>query len=192
MKFYGQFTAIALFLGLASIAASAQTGPVIDASSTSSELEMSANVQTSLQLNISTGTGGATVSGNNATGLFNVSLGDVNGLGNGIPKTGVTAVPNSTGAVYSTPINLTPVYSGFGTETASVSVTAGASGDEDIALEGGAANTMTGISNTPRGAFSGAASGSSNERVVGFYIDRVEPTGLKTATFIYTVSILLD
>lgn len=188
IKMISQFTATAFLLGLFSVFAAAQTGPVIDASSTSSQLEMSATVQTSLQLNISTGTGGAAVSGSNAAGLFSVSLGNVNGLGNGTPASGVSKAANGDGYNYSTPINLTPVYSGFTSETASVSVEAGASGDEDIALEGGAANTMSGISGTPRSAFSGAASGSSNQRVVGFHVARGEAAGLKTATFIYTVS----
>jgi hypothetical protein len=56
-------------------------GPAINGSGTTSELEMSATVQTAVQLNISTGAGGATVSGSNSTGLFSVSFGNVNGLG---------------------------------------------------------------------------------------------------------------
>src|SRR5215203_3176791 len=48
-------------------------GPAID-TSTTSELEMTATVQTAVQLNISTGTGGLTVSGTNASGLFSVDF----------------------------------------------------------------------------------------------------------------------
>lgn len=195
IKFLGQFTAAAFLLGLGSVCASAQqtTGQVYDAASTSSQIEMSANVQTSLQLNISTGIGGATVSGSDSSGLFSVSLGNVNGLGLGTPAAGVSKAIVTGGADYSTPINLTPVYSGFTTETASVAVTAGASGDEDIALEGGTAGSMLGVSgSTPRGVISGAASGSANERVVGFHIARGESAGTKAATFIYTVTMNLD
>jgi hypothetical protein len=42
---------------------------------------MSATVQTAVQLNISTGTGGATVSESTSTGLFTLAFGNVNGLG---------------------------------------------------------------------------------------------------------------
>jgi hypothetical protein len=60
-------------------------GPAVGSATTTSELEMSATVQTAVQLNISTGSGGATVSGSNATGLFSLSFGNVNGLGLGTP-----------------------------------------------------------------------------------------------------------
>jgi hypothetical protein len=45
-----------------------------------------------VQLNISIGAGGATVSGSNATGPFSISFGDVNGLGLGTPAAGVSVV----------------------------------------------------------------------------------------------------
>lgn len=192
IKFFSQLTATAFLLGLFSVFAAAQTGPQVNASSTSSELEMTATVQTSVQLNISTGTGGAVVNGDNATGLFNVSLGSVNGLGNGTPAAGVSKAASGDGYNYSTPINLTPVYSGFTTETASVTVEAGGSSDDAIALEGSSAGSMTAISTTPANVFSGAASGSNNQRVVGFHIARSEAAGAKTATYVYTVSLDLD
>ena len=46
----------------------AAQGPVIDNNTTTSNLEMTATVQTAVQLNISTGAGGATVSGSTSTG----------------------------------------------------------------------------------------------------------------------------
>ena len=48
----------------------AAQGPVSDNNTTTSNLEMTATVQTAVQLNISTGAGGATVTGNSSTGLF--------------------------------------------------------------------------------------------------------------------------
>lgn len=191
IKFFSKFTATAFLLGLCSVFASAQ-GPVVDSDTTSSNLEMTALVQTSLQLNISTGSGGATVSGSNATGLFSVDLGSVNGLGNSTPAAGVTKTAFVGGTIYSTPINLTPVYSGFGAETASVEVIAGGSADDDMAVEGAAIGSLVLISGTPKAAFSGAASNSNNERVVGFAVANNEAAGAKTATFIYTVSMELD
>jgi hypothetical protein len=168
----------------------AAQGPVIDSNSTTSELEMSANVQTSVQLNISTN-GGATVNGDNATGLFTINLGDVNGLGQGTPAAGVSVAIDGSGATYSTPINLTPVYSGFTTESAVVTVEAGGSADQLIAREGGSAATMSAVT-TPVVAFSNAASDSLNTRYVGFRIARTEAAGAKEATLIYTVTVQLD
>src|SRR5690349_17330907 len=119
----------------------AQSGPAIG-TSTTSELEMTANVQTAVQLNISTANSGATVAGSNSTGLFTLNFGNVNGLGLGTPTSGVSVSVDSTGATYSTPIRLTPVYSGFTDETADVTVEAGESADQGIAREGSSAGNM--------------------------------------------------
>ena len=170
----------------------AAQGPVFDTDTTTSNLEMTATVQTAVQLNISTGAGGATVSGNSATGLFSIAFGNVNGLGLGTPTAGVTVVTDSTGALYKTPINLTPVYSGFDTETADITVEAGTSGDEDLAREGNSGiSSGSTVGASPVSVISNAASGSNNERFVGFYIPRSEVTGAKTATLIYTITVQL-
>lgn len=168
----------------------AAQGPVFDSNTTTSNLEMTATVQTAVQLNISTGAGGATVSGSTATGLFSIAFGNVNGLGLGTPTAGVTVTADATGALYKTPINLTPVYSGFTTETADITVEAGTSGDEDLAREGSASiSSSSTVSGTPTSVITNAASGSNNERFVGFYIPRSEATGAKTATLIYTITV---
>jgi len=181
------FVVIALF-AFAGIAAA--QGPVSDNDTTTSNLEMSATVQTAVQLNISTGAGGAAVSGSNATGLFSIAFGNVNGLGLGTPTAGVSVSVDSSGALYKTPINLMPVYSGFTTETADITVEAGISGDEDLAREGSSSiSSSSTVSSTPAAAVSNAASGSSNERYVGFYIPRTEASGAKTATLIYTITV---
>ena len=170
----------------------AAQGPVIDNNTTTSNLEMTATVQTAVQLNLSTGAGGATVSGSTSTGLFSIAFGNVNGLGLGTPTAGVTVTVDSSGALYKTPINLTPIYSGFDTETADVTVEAGASGDEDLAREGSSSiSSSSTVSATPVSVISNAASGSNNERYVGFYIPRTEVTGAKTATLIYTITVQL-
>lgn len=179
--------AVSLVVLFVSAGIAAAQGPVIDANSTTSELEMSANVQTSVQLNISTN-GGAAVTGDEATGLFLIDLGDVNGLGMGTPASGVSVAVDATGATYSTPINLTPVYSGFTTESADVTVEAGGSADQAIAREGGSAVTMSAVT-TAVSAFSNAASDSLNTRYVGFRIARTEAAGAKEATLIYTVTV---
>lgn len=181
------FAVLLVFTGSA-----AAQGPVVDNNTTTSNLEMSATVQTAVQLNISTGAGGATVNGSTSTGLFTINFGNVNGLGLGTPTAGVTVVVDGSGALYKTPINLTPVYSGFDTETADITVEAGASGDEDLAREGNASiSSASTVSATPASVIADAASGSNNERFVGFYIPRAEPQGAKTATLIYTITVQL-
>lgn len=166
-------------------------GPAVGASTTTSELEMSATVQTAVQLNISTGAGGATVSGSNSTGLFSLSFGNVNGLGLGTPAAGVSVVADGSGALYKTPINLTPVYSGFTTETATIEVEQDAVGDTQLAREGNSSisSASTVSTSTPASVASGAASGASIERYVGMYVSRGEAAGAKSATLIYTITV---
>lgn len=168
----------------------AAQGPVSNNNTTTSQLQMTATVQTAVQLNISTAASGATVSGNNATGLFSVAFSNVNGLGLGTPAAGVSVSADATGALYKTSINLTPVYSGFTSESADIDVEAGTSGDEDLAREGDS-NISSGstVPSSPANVISDAASGSNNTRFVGFYIPRTEAAGSKTATLIYTVTV---
>ena len=172
------------------VAAHAQ-GPALDATTTTSELEMSATVQTAVQLNISTGAGGATVSGSNSTGLFSVSFGNVNGLGLGTPAAGVSVVADASGALYKTPVNLTPVFSGFTTETATIEVEQDAAGDTQVAREGNSSisSSSTVSTTTPASVASGGASGVAIERYVGVYVSRSEAAGAKSATLIYTITV---
>lgn len=179
---------VTCLLTLAGIA-SAQ-GPVFNSNTTTAELEMTANVQTAVQLNISNDIGDAPVNGDPNTGLFNVSFGNVNGLGTGTPDPGVGVTPDANGALYTSVILVTPVYSGFTTETADITVEAGTSGDESLAREGDITiSPSSTVSTTPTSIVTGAASGSDNERYIGFYIPKSEPAGAKTATLIYTVTV---
>lgn len=176
---------------LACAAIVAAQGPAENSTTTTSELEMTANVQTAAQLNISQGSGGATVNGNHATGLYSVDFGNVNGLGLGSPTSGVTVVADSNGALYKTTINLTPIYSGFTTETATISVEQDASGDTQLAREGNSSisASSTVSTSTPATVATGGASGVAIERFVGMYVSRTEPAGAKSATLIYTVTV---
>ena len=168
-------------------------GPVVGANTTTSELAMTANVDTAVQLNISTGAGGATVTGSNATGLFAVNFGNINGLGSGTPAAGVTvAIDGVDGALYTTPINLTPVYSGFTTETAALEVSQDGLGDITMTREGATAGTTAEVSTgIPTPVAAGVASGATVERFVGFYVARGEESGAKVSTLIYTVTVAL-
>ena len=181
------FVLLALFIFTGTAAAQS---PLVNNRRSSSALEMTATVQSAVQLNISTGNGGATVSRSNSTGIFNVAFGDVNGWGVGTPTSGVTVAQDSSGALYKTPINLTPVYSGFTSEKADIMVQAGTNGDENLAREGSSSiSSSSTVSATPTIAVSRANSGSRNERYVGFYVPRTEAAGSKTATLVYTVMV---
>jgi hypothetical protein len=157
---------------------------------TTSELSMGANVQTAVQLNVATGSGGATVSGNNSTGLFQIDFGNVNALGTGTPATGVTVVADANGSLYKTPISVTPVFTGFTTETAYIGVTQSAGGDVAMTRESdsgiSAASTVNTVGFNP--VASGVTSGTPIERWVGMYVSRSEPAGTKSSTIIYTVT----
>lgn len=184
-----RFTLFATLLFVCAGIVAAQ-GPKANTNTTTAELEMTANVQTAVQLNISTGTGGATVGGSASTGLFNVSFGNINGLGTGNPSTGISVVADSNGALYKTPITVTPIYSGFTFESANITVQAGETGNEDLVRESDSSiSPSSTVGTTPVTVISGAASSSNNERFVGFYVPRTEPAGSKTATLIYTVTV---
>jgi len=185
MRFTVLATCLLTFAGIASA-----QGPVTGSNTTSAELEMTANVQTAVQLNISGDPGDLPVGGSTATGLFNVSFGNVNGFGTGTPAPGVVVAPDANGALYSSMILVTPVYSGFATETADITVEAGTSGDEALAREDDVnISASSTVSTTPATVITGSASGFDNERYVGFYIPRAEAAGAKTATLIYTVTV---
>jgi hypothetical protein len=169
----------------------AAQGPAVGTNTTTSELAMSATVETAVQLNISTGAGGATVAGSTSTGLFSISFGNVNGLGVGTPAAGITVVADGSGALYKTPINLTPIYSGFNTETATITVLQDAAGDTALAREGDSniSSGSTVSTTTPGSVSTGSANGIALERFVGLYVSRTEAAGAKTATLIYTITV---
>jgi hypothetical protein len=145
---------------------------------------MNATVVSSMKLNI-TNNGGAALGG--VDEALTVNLGNVSGLGLGTPAAGVTAAAVAGGYNYTTSINVTPVYSGFGASTATVEVTSTGT-DEAIALEG---TSTTGTSLSPSAVtVSGTAeSDVALPRIVGFYIAQNEINGGKTATLTYTVTI---
>jgi hypothetical protein len=173
---------IALF-AFAGIAA-AQT-PV-----TAPTLQMNANVVTAMSLTISTDTAnsGATV-GNDANDFW-VDLGDVNGLGLGSRASGVSVAVTSTDATYTTPINLTPNFSGYSNgEKATIKRLAGNSGYEAIAGEGSTAANISSLPTTATQILSALADGSLNTRYVGFHIDHAHEAGAIAATVIYSITV---
>jgi hypothetical protein len=182
LRFTLPFVALFAFASIAS----AQATP------SAPTLEMTATVVTAMQLTISTDTAnsGAVVTPG-AANEFSIDFGDVNGLGLSSATTaaGVAVAPNGTGAVYTTPINLTPTFSGYVDGSATIKRMAGGSDDDGIALEGSSAANVAALPGTATTAFSGAADDSLHTRYVGFFIARAETTGAKTATVIYSITV---
>jgi hypothetical protein len=177
------FILLALFVFAGTAAAQ---GPVVGNGPTTSELAMTAEVVTAVQLNIS----GALVTGSDATGLFAIDFGDVNALGTGTPTVGVSVSSvDGTGATYTAPISLMPVFTGFTTETADVTVEAGTAGDEAMSLEGANVGAAVTVTTTPAPAVVAGASEAGVARVVGFRVLRSMAAGPVAATLIYTIDV---
>ena len=181
--------------------ASAQTGPVRNGLSSNSQLNLSANAQNALQLDITTAGGGATVTGatgNASTGVFSLDFGDVNGLGIGTPASGVTVQIQAGGALYTSPVSLTPRYSGHVNSSASVSVlldgTAGNAAGRTATREGAAAASVSAPSTTVPNIFTSAASsGTSITRFVGVFVSNANGasavSGALSSRLIYEITI---
>jgi hypothetical protein len=189
IKLFSQFTATAFLLGLFSVFASGQSSPVVNTSSTSNDLVMSGNVETTVQLTISTKAGGASVTGSNTS--FAINLGNMNARGQGDAATGVTKAVDGTGYRYTSPIEITPVFTGLaGTEVARLKVHVVAGTDADIALEGATSGgASTPVVGTPTNSGDTLTSGTAVTRYVGFNVSRTEAHGSKSATLVYTLSI---
>jgi hypothetical protein len=168
-------------------------GTVIDEASTTAELTMTATAQTALTLDISTN-GGATVSGTAGSGLFSVDLGDVNGLGVGTPDSGVSVAVSASGATYTTPITLTPTFSGFSSANATILVELEAGGDDlsNAAVREGATSSVVAVTGTPTTVTSAATTTTPITRHVGFFVSNAngaDPVvGALSSTLVYTIT----
>ena len=190
---------ILLTLGMAS--AHAQ-GPSITSPSTSN-LTISATAESALQIDIATAAGGATVTGatgETSTGVFSVSFGNVNGLGIGSPTSGVSITSrDSSGTLYTSPIKLTPYFSGFTSTTATVKVYQDAttsSNSQAAVREGSAPGSVAAVPTTAGAAntvTSTAASGTDITRYVGLFVSNANGgssvTGALAPKVIYEVSV---
>lgn len=176
----------ALFVCAASAAAQADLGPQRGATSSSSQLNLTANAQSAIYLDIETATGGATVTGTagkNSTGVFSLDFGNVNGLGLGTAPTGVTVdTTNPAGALYTTPIKLTPRFSGSSSGNASVSVimdgTSGNAAGRTATREGASAAAVAAPSTVLANIFTSTASNNTAiTRYVGYFISNANGAG---------------
>jgi hypothetical protein len=159
-------------------------------------LTMTATVEDSMQLIISTNATpvGTTVTPGTVDTLdnaFTLDFGAINGLGLGSRSTGVSVAADVNGALYTTPINVTPIFSGFsGTSRAAITVRAGGSDNDGLAGEGSSALNVAPLGMTAGAAvITGANSESLNRRFVSFFVARTQPTGNLTASFIYEMTV---
>lgn len=195
------FTIMLVAMG-ASAFAQTDLGPQQGATrtSSSSQLNLTATGQKSIQLDISTAASGATVTGNTgntSTGVFSLDFGNVDGLGINSGNTNVSVSVSSTGATYTTPITLTPRWSGFASTTGSVSVlldaTSGTALGRAATREGASAATVAAPSATATTFSATAASGTPLTRFVGMFISNANGasavTGTLTSRLVYQVTV---
>jgi len=138
-----------------------------------------------LSLDISTAGGGATVvgtTGNASTGVFSLDFGDVDGLGLGAPAAGVSVAVQAGGALYTTPVSLTPRYSGHASATASISVlmdaAAGNAMGRTATREGAAAATVIAPSTVVPNIFTTTATHNvAVTRYVGLFVSNANGAG---------------
>ena len=197
MSFKKTFPLLLALLGLFVFAgtAAAQVGPVRNGLTSDSQLNLTANAQNALQLDISTAGGGATVTGatgNASTGVFSLDFGNVNGLGIGTPTAGVSVAIQAGGALYTTPISLTPRYSGHVNNTASI--TALVRSRSTMTIGSAAAGSVVAPSSVVPNIFtSGATNGTVVTRYVGYFVSNANGAsavnGAMSSRLVYEITI---
>jgi hypothetical protein len=176
--------------------ASAQ-GPVNDAATTTSNLAVSATFVTALQLEIKTATSGATVGG--PAGSYTLGFGDIDGLGLSTPGDNITRTAVSGGYMYTTPITLTPSFSGFaGTAAAAITVGQNASDgatSKAAAREGAEVDSVAVLPAvaSARVVAATAASGTPFDRFIGVFVPTSNGgnaiAGDRAMNLVYTITI---
>jgi hypothetical protein len=150
----------------------------VGANNVSATLRVNVNVQTAVQLTLSTATGGCSITNPGAGGEdFSIDFGDVNGLGLGTPSGCIKAVDTATSAsaaFYLTDYQMTAKFSGFTATGSTVTLThAGFTNQGTNALdlhEGATATNASGLTQVPTSGTShqmtGVASGTPTTRTL--------------------------
>ena len=191
-----KFGSLLAVLFLCAGTAAAQ-GPVFNAATSTSNLAVSATFQSALQLDIATATAGSTVGG--SAGTYTVSLGNVNGLGLGTAATNVTKTAVTGGFMYTTPITLTPSFSGFSGTAASITVGQDASdsaASKSAAREGAEASSVAVLPAVASATLitTTAATGTSFDRYIGVFVPNannggVALAGSRSMNLVYTITV---
>jgi hypothetical protein len=188
-------TAVFAFAGMV-----AAQGTVYNSSPSTSNLAVSATVQSALNLDISSDSEGVTVGGTAGSGSFTLDFGNVNGLGVGTPATNVTKSAVAGGFLYTTPITLTPNFSGFeGYSAASIKVEQAVSDDapSKAAAREGISASINGATVLTTGATAFtvlAANGTPITRYIGVKVLSGNNTansnaGARSINLVYTISV---
>lgn len=152
-----------------------------------------------LTMSIETASGGAAVSGSG--GVYSISFGNVNGLGIGIPASGVTVSKSSSGATYTTPILVRTRFAGClplgTTKTIRVYQDATASSQsQSAAREGSSAASVIAVPTSLASATvitTSPTSGADITRHIGVFVSNANGgsavTGSLAPRFIYNLSV---
>jgi hypothetical protein len=156
----------------------------------------SENIQTAVGFTLASAAGGLSV---NPGADFSMNFGTVNGIGVA-PAAGLTIVPAAGGAIYSTPYLLQPVFSGFASNTATMTVYV--SMDfvhpailhlDDSAAAAGPYNAISKSSGAQTSITSTVATNTVLTRYLGLYVSDVNGasafTGSDNATLTYTLTV---
>ena len=164
-------------------------------------METHAQVLVRLQVDVSTAPGGATVNGQTgvlSTGVFDIYLGNVNGLGIGPRSAGVSIIRGASGTLYSTPILITPSWTCVttcptGTITFSLDAAQGTSAGRDAVREGSSPGSATPVNASPKTITTAASTGVPITRYVGLFVSNANGagrmSGAMTVRVIYQISI---
>jgi hypothetical protein len=106
-------TLVGLMLG--AIPAQASTSATA-ANTVAPNMKVSVNVQTAVELTLATGSSGCAISAGGGQD-YQMSFGNVNGLGVGTPSCGIVSGITGSNATYATTYNLVASFSGFSTVT---------------------------------------------------------------------------
>jgi len=150
-------------------------------------LTMNAMAESAMRLDISNG---GTAASSGTASDFVLEIGDINALGLGTAETGVTksTTPGAAAAgysIYTAPIVLTPVFSGF--STAAIALSVGGGTNDATAVEGSSNATATLAA--ARVVVASSLSDVGNTRHVGFKIDKTEANGARQAMLLFTITV---
>lgn len=159
-------------------------------------LSIAITVQEAVKLQLSTATGGLTIS---PASDYSANYGSVNGLGIS-PAAGLTVVAASGGTIYSTPYVITPAFSSFSSTTGSVKAYVSANfahsailALNDASVVGGPYNAISNSSGSPTVFTTSAASAAAITRYLGLFVSNANGssafTGSDTATLTYSLTV---
>jgi hypothetical protein len=205
MKKYFTFFA----LGMMALSTAAFAGTTSNSNTVSPTLQVSATIQSAVQLTLSTGTAAVThcaVTPTGGTPDYTMDFGTVDALGinNGNCNKFAPTTPGTSNAIYWSDYNLNPVFTSqtVSTNTITAQVTTDFAAPNNIQIVRDSANSSTvptGVASftpvstgTPDTIVTNAASGSTQTRFIGVAVtpaNGASVTGAKSATVTFTLTV---